>query len=168
MPKAMLWHKVAAIGDPNLTVRLGAAGESDRLANEIEGRGKLINSIKMTPKRSYFLKSCRETVLVLLGVPLIIATIFAWMLYLMRNSNEYWGFFGGYEFDLSGGQVVIWSSDRSHHLKLDKPDLMVLVAATSICLLAWIVFMRWRSGWRRRSKAAFPLQLSTKAVEAIA
>src|SRR5437764_1348435 len=104
----------------------------------------------------------------LLGVPVIIATIFAWLLFLMRNSNEYWGFFGGYEFDLSGGQVVIWSSDHSHHLKLDKPDLMVLVAATSICLLAWMVFMRWRSTWRRRSKAAFPLQLSAKAVEPIA
>src|SRR5207244_11676803 len=98
----------------------------------------------MSRRSRRVLKSLRETALVLLGVPVIIATSLAWMLLLLRNSNEGTGI-GDYELDLSGGRLLVWQiSNRSHQLRLDTPDLILLVAATSICLLAWVIFMRWR------------------------
>src|SRR3954468_21010508 len=117
--------------------------------------------------RGYFLKTCRETALVFIGAAAIIAAIIAITLYLMRNSNEYTTV-GDYEFYLSGGQLFIMHvNDASRNMKLDKPDLLLLAVTTSLCALAWAIFMRWRSSWRRGPQGLFPLQLSRQAPRAV-
>src|SRR3954470_17849916 len=119
--------------------------------------------------RGYLLKTCRETTLVFIGAAAIIAAIIAITLYLMRNSNEEWGFFGIYDLVFSGGQLfILRDSDASCAMKLDKPDLLLLAVTTSLCVLAWAAFMRWRSSWRRGPQGLFPLQSSRQAAQPIA
>jgi hypothetical protein len=119
----------------------------------------------LTQIARYFLKTCRETALVLFGAAVIIAVILSVTLYLMRNSNSSTAI-GDYEFYLSGGQLfMLHISDSNRKMKLDKPDLLLLAVTTSLCVLAWAVFMRWRSLWRRGPQGVFPIQLSRLLTE---
>ncbi len=130
---------------------------------------RLSRRLWMSQMSRRMLKTFRETALVFIGAAAIIAAIIAISLYLLRNSNEIWAGLGNYDLIFGGGQILILrDSDTSCAMKLDKPDLMLLVVMTSLCVLAWAVFMRWRSSWRRGPQGLFPIQLSKSAAEPIA
>jgi len=116
----------------------------------------------------HFLKFCRGAALMLFGAATFSAAILATTLYLLRNSNLSF-VSGDFELDPNAGSVVFWRiSNPNQHLKLDKADLTQLIGVTSVCFLAWLIYMVWPLSLRRRPRGAFPVQLSRQAAEPIA
>lgn len=103
----------------------------------------------------------------LFGAATFSVAIFATILYLLRNSNQYF-VMGDYLIGPNAGSIVFWDTGNpNQHWKLDKWDLIELIGAASVCFLAWLIYMVWPLSLRRRPRGAFPIQLSRKAAAPI-